>query len=87
MALPQNKMNHDDVLEPADVTRERLDWLHSREVRSTEAHDWADIFAESASSGRGLPDIHGRPGGNERTIVRELDDDASDADIFREIMR
>ena len=87
MALPQNKMNHDDVLEQADVTRERLDWLHSREVRSTEAHDWADIFAEPASSERALPDIRGRRGGNERAIVRELDDDASDADVFKEIMR
>ena len=87
MALPQNKMNHDDVLEQADVTRERLDWLHSREVRSTEAYDWADIFAEAARSERALPDILGRRGGNERAIVRELDDNASDADIFREIMR
>jgi hypothetical protein len=87
MALPQNKMNCDDVLEQADITRERLDWLHSREVRSTEARDWADIFAEPASSDRALPDICGRRGGNERAIVRELDDDASDADIFREIMR
>jgi hypothetical protein len=87
MALPQYKMNHDDVLEQADVTRERLDWLHSREVRSSEAHDWADIFAEPASSERALPDIRGRRGGNERAIVHELDDDASDADVFKEIMR
>jgi len=87
MALPQYKMNHDDVLEQADVTRERLDWLHSREVRSSEARDWADIFAEPASSERAPPDILGRRGGNERAIVRELDDDASDADVFKEIMR
>ena len=75
------------MLEPADVTHERLDWLHSREVRSIEAHDWADIFAEPASSERAPPDILGRRGGNERAIVRELDDDASDADVFKEIMR
>jgi hypothetical protein len=87
MALPQYKMNADDVLEPADVTRERLDWLHSREVRSSEAHDWADIFAEPASSERALPDIRDRRGGNGRTIVHELDDNASDADVFKEIMR
>ena len=65
MALPQYKMNGDDVLEQADVTRERLDWLHSREVRSSEARDWADIFAEPVSSERALPDIRGRRGGNE----------------------
>jgi hypothetical protein len=87
MALTQNKMNHDDVLEPADVTRERLDWLHGREVRSTEAHDWVDIFAEPTRSERAPADIRGRRGGNERAIVRELDDDASDADVFKEIMR
>jgi hypothetical protein len=87
MALPQNKMNPDDVLEQADVTRERLDWLHSREVHATEARDWADIFAEPASFEQALADIRGRRGGNERAIVRELDDDASDADVFKEIMR
>jgi hypothetical protein len=27
MALPQNKVNRDDGLEQADVTRELLDWL------------------------------------------------------------
>ena len=86
MALPQNKMNRDDVLEQADVTRERLDWLHSRQVHSTEARDWADIFAEPGSE-RALLDIRDRRGGNERAIVRELDDDASDADVFKEIMR
>ena len=50
-------------------------WIARWDRMVQQARDWADIFAEPASSERALPDIRGSRGVNERAIVRELNDD------------
>jgi hypothetical protein len=84
LGLPEYLFRHDDVLEQSDLTDERIEWLHSRDTRSSDAHIFDAIMREPA---RPRPMLTGYRGGNDRGIHRELSHDANDADIFREALR